>query len=95
MARLAKAVTDVLNAVRDGNASKGTDEVTTGSTTVVKNMGDTARNVVKEVRQAAKDARDAAKDRRCRRRRVTASAAGCADTAAARWKRAHHDQQQQ
>ena len=78
---VARAANDVVNAVRAGRPDKATDEVANGPTTVAKSFRDTAKKVVKDVRQAAKDAREAAKDGR-RRRRVTASAAGCADTAA-------------
>ena len=60
---VANTATDVVKALREGKPSKGTDEVTKGSTTVAKNFGDTARKVVKKVRQAANDAREAAKER--------------------------------
>ncbi len=51
----AKAVNDVVNALRAGKPSKGSEEVTKASTTVSKSFGDTAKKVVKQVRQAAKD----------------------------------------
>ncbi len=78
-----KAVSDVTTALRPGKPSKSVDGATNTPTDVVKSFGDTARKVVKQVREAAKDARDAVKNRaRFGRRRVTASAGGCADRAA-------------
>ena len=60
---VARAVNDVVNAVRAGRPDKAADEVANAPTTVAKSFRDTAKKVVKNVQQAAKDFRDAAKDR--------------------------------
>ena len=60
---VARAVNDVVDAVRAGRPGKVTDEVAKAPTTVAKSFRDTAKKVVNDVRQAAKDFRDAAKDR--------------------------------
>ena len=60
---VAKAATDVTNAVRAGRPGKVTEEVAKGPTTVATGLRDTATKAVKDVRQAAKDAREASKDR--------------------------------
>ncbi len=49
---VARAVNDVVNAVRAGRPGKVTDEVAKAPTTVAKSFRDTARKVVKNVRQA-------------------------------------------
>ena len=49
---VARAVNDVVDAVRAGRPGKVTDEVANAPTTVAKSFRDTAKKVVKDVRQA-------------------------------------------
>lgn len=60
---IAKAISGVRDAVRDGKPNTVASDAAKAPANAVKSIGDTARKVVKNVRQAAKDARNAAKDR--------------------------------
>ncbi len=52
---VARAANDVVNALRAGKPSKGSEDGATASTTVSKSFGDTVKKVVNDVRQGAKN----------------------------------------